>query len=99
MEQRYFAATVMAGRLWLDGPDFGYLRERQVDMVMRIGSSKVETAAGLSGAIRVSGVSKLERWAETGFTYYGDSPSKPRQIRAPQLISVNENRCQLEEVA
>jgi hypothetical protein len=55
MERRYFPVTVMAGRLWLDGPNFAYLPERQVDMVLTVGARKIETAKELRQAVRTSG--------------------------------------------
>jgi len=45
-------------------------------------------------------LSMLERGAETGFAYCGDSPPKPRQIRAPPntLIRSMRTDAKLKEV-
>lgn len=75
--RRYFPATAMAGRLYVQGvPDRGpwdpaglvYWTERQVDAVVnpRAGSRKAETAGELDRGIRAAGFPSARVWIAEG---------------------------------
>jgi len=68
-ERRYFPATPLGGCLYLDGQDFAYWTERQVDMILNrgVGSRKVETAEELHRLLPVvRGLPSVSIWIFEG---------------------------------
>jgi len=65
MGDRYFPATAMGGRLYLDGPEEAYSDEAVADMlVARAGHRKARTEAELLAVVRESerGLPALRVW-------------------------------------
>ncbi|HEV8339586.1 MAG TPA: hypothetical protein VGR25_08010 [bacterium] len=68
-ERRFFPATLLAGRLYLDGPNLAYLTESQVNKILNpdVGGRRIETAEELAGVLLMTaGFPSVRVWIAEG---------------------------------